>query len=139
MVPRGLNKTRSFYEVAMRIVSLFESGRFRQVVSGSEEHVVMPTISAWGGEYFEGEYDDTYWFYGGMPRKRQPCPAVADGLWLHGVRPDSTIYIDGQAYECEEGGDIELSFQYPGTYKVRIERWPYLDGVYEIENTSQAQ
>ncbi|MCX5592549.1 hypothetical protein [Alcaligenes endophyticus] len=111
----------------------------QQTLCGPREFVIEPFLEGWDGEYFEGEYDDTYWFYGGAPRKRQPCPATVDGLWLRGVRPGSTIHIEGQAYECAEGGDVELSFQYPGTYQVRVERWPYLDGVYEIENTSQPE
>lgn len=123
----------------IREVSLFKGGRFSSLLVGSYAFVITPTLAQWDGEYFEGRFDDGWWFHGGMPRKRQPCPAVADGLWLRGVRPGSTIHIDGQAYECEEGGDVELSFQYPGTYTVRVDRWPYLDGVYEIENTSQAE
>lgn len=120
-------------------VSLFKDERFQQTIHGPPEFVVMPFLQRWDGQYAVGQYDSSYWFYGGMPRKRQPCPVVADGLWLRGVRSGSTIYIDGQSYECEEGGDVELSFQYPDKHEVRVERWPYLDGVYEIEDTSQAE
>lgn len=118
-------------------VSFFKDGRFSKLLSGPMKNVIEPNLAIWDGEYFYGEFDDTYWFYGGIPRKRERCPIVIDGLWLRGVRPNSTIYIEEQAYECADGGEVELSFQYPGTYTVRVERWPYLDGVYEIENTSQ--
>ncbi|MCX5592017.1 hypothetical protein [Alcaligenes endophyticus] len=121
------------------IYTLFKDGRMCQTVFGDFKHVIVPTLALWDGESAIGEYDDTYWFYGGTPHKRQPCPAVVDGLWLRGVRPGSTIHIENQSYECVDGGDVELSFQHPGTYQVRVERWPYLDGSYTIENTSQAE
>ena len=121
------------------IYTLFKDGRMCQTVFGDFKHVIVPTLALWDGESVIGEYDRTWWLDEGTPRKRQPSPAKVDGLWLRGVRPGSTIHIEGQPYECAEGGDVELSFQYPGTYQVRVERWPYLDGVYEIENTSQAE
>lgn len=120
-------------------ISLFKEGRFSHMVHGSLEHVVIPTVDSWDGEYVYGEFDDAYWLDSGQPRKRQPCPVAVDGLWLRDVCPGSTITIEKQQYECTEGGDVELSFQYPGVYVVTVSCWPYLDGEYEIENTPQAE
>lgn len=118
----------------MREVSLFMNGQFHAVVSGPAEFVVKPTLQRWVGEWAEGALDDSWWFYGGMARKRQLCPVLVDSLVLRGVRPGSVIVIEGDCHECAEGGDVELSFQYPGSYEVIVKRWPYLDGSYIVEN-----
>jgi len=123
----------------MEAISLFRNGRFQQTVSGPWQFVIEPTLAAWNGDYAPGVLDDTWWFYGGEARQRQACPASIDGLVLRGVRPGSTITIEGQQYECPEGGDVELSFQYPGTYEITVTRWPYLDGRYTIENPPPAE
>lgn len=123
----------------MEVVSLFKNGRFQQTVSGPRQFVIEPTLLAWAGDWAPGALDGSWWFYGGEARKRQACPVTVDGLVLHGVRPGSTITIEGQQYECAEGGDVELSFQYPGTYEITVTRWPYLDGRYTIENPPPAE
>ncbi|WP_341667334.1 hypothetical protein [Alcaligenes sp. SDU_A2] len=120
-------------------VSLFRDGRFVQTLQGSPLFVIEPFLARWGGGHAPGALDDSWWFYGGQARKRQACPALVDGLTLRGVRPGSTITIDGQQYECAEGGDVELSFQYPGTYEITVTRWPYLDGRYTVENPPSTQ
>ncbi|MGG5142813.1 hypothetical protein [Alcaligenes ammonioxydans] len=101
--------------------------------------MIAPFLARWDGDHAPRALDDSWWFYGGQARKRQACPATVDGLTLRGVRPGSTITIEGQQYECAEGGDVELSFQYPGTYEITVTRWPYLDGSYTIENPPQPE
>ncbi|WP_240632009.1 hypothetical protein [Alcaligenes faecalis] len=122
----------------MQTVSLFKDGRFQQTVSGPQEFVITPTLTSWDGDYAPGALDDSWWFYGQV-RKRQPCPVVIEGQVLRGVRPGSVITIESQQYECAEGGDVELSLQYPGTYEITVTRWPYLDGRYTIENPSSTE
>ncbi len=117
----------------MPVVSLFKEGRFQQAVFGPKELVINPTLAEWGGEWAAGALDDSWWFYG-QARKRPAYPAAMEGLTLRGVRPGSTITIEGQRYECTEGGSVELSFQFPGTYEVTVTRWPYLNGRYTVEN-----
>lgn len=121
-------------------VSLFMpgTGRFDGVVEGHPDYVLAPTVAAWSGGAAPGALDESWWFYG-QARKRPACPAVIEGLTLRGVRPGSTITIEGQRYECIDGGDVELSFQFPGTYDVMVTRWPYLDGRYIVENPPQAK
>lgn len=123
----------------MRDVSLFQDGRFCAVVSGSTDFVVLPTLANWEGQWAEGRYDETWWLRGGQALRRPACPVVTVGLTLRGVRPGSNITIEGQQYPCAEGGDVELSFQFPGTYEVTVTRWPYLDGRYTIENPPPAE
>lgn len=122
----------------MKVISLFKGGRFQQTVSGPQQFVVGPTLAAWEGDWAPGALDDSWWFYG-QARKRQPCPTTVKGLTLVGVRPGSMIMIEDQQYECIDGGDVELSFQFPGTYEVMVTRWPYLDGRYIVENPPQAK
>ncbi|UYY88123.1 hypothetical protein [Alcaligenes sp. SMD-FA] len=123
----------------MEVVSLFKNGRFQQTVSGPQQLVIDPTLASWQGDWVPGAFDSSWWFYGGEARERPVCPIVAEGLVLRGVRPGSMITIEGQQYECVEGGDVELSFQYPGTYEITVTRWPYLDGRYTIENPPPAE
>ncbi len=115
-------------------ISLFLGGRYQYTVEGPVELAIQPTIDRWQGDWAPGALDDSWWLYGGQARKRRVCPAIVDGLTLRGVRPGSMITIEGQQYECAEGGDVELSFQYPGTYEIQVTRWPYLDGSFTIEN-----
>lgn len=123
----------------MEVVSLFKNGRFQQTVSGPLQLVIEPTLASWQGDWVPGAFDSSWWLYGGEARERPVCPIVAEGLVLRGVRPGSMITIEGQQYECVEGGDVDLSFQYPGTYEITVTRWPYLDGRYTIENPSPAE
>lgn len=118
----------------MQTVSLFKDGRFHHLVSGPQEFVIVPILANWEGDHAFGAMDDSWWFYGGEARKRRACPALIEGLTLVGVRPGSVITIEGQQYECLEDGNVDLSFQYPGTYEVTVTRWPYLDGRYTVEN-----
>lgn len=122
-------------------VSLFmpDTGRFDGVVEGHPDYVLAPTVAAWSGGAAPGALDDSWWFYGGQARQRPACPVVAEGLVLRGVRPGSVITLEQQQYECTEGGDVELSFQYPGTYEITVTRWPYLDGRYVVENPPPAE
>lgn len=115
------------------------TGRFNGVVKGHPDYVLAPTIVAWKGGVAPGALDDSWWFYGGQARRRPACPVVAEGLVLRGVRPGSTITIEGQQYECADGGDVELSFQFSGMYEITVTRWPYLDGSYTIENPPPAE
>lgn len=72
--------------------------------------------------------------YGNALRKRPSMPVSLEGNMLINVRPNSQIVINEKAYECEEGGSVELEFDQPGIYSVRVSRWPYLDREFRIEN-----
>lgn len=122
-----------------KVVSLFREGRFVQTLEGPSALVIGPFLAQWVGDHSRGALDGSWWFYGGEARKRRECPVTVEGLTLRGVRPGSLITIEGKQYECTEGGDVELSFQYPGTYEITVTRWPYLDGRYTIENPSSTE
>lgn len=121
------------------VISLFRAGRFSHWVSGPIEYVINPVLASWGGDYVNGKYDGTWCFSGGQVRKRPVCPVTVDGMTLRSVQPRSAISIEGLQYECADGGDVDLSFQFPGTYEVTVSCWPYLDGRYSVENPPQTK
>ncbi|MES5323022.1 MULTISPECIES: hypothetical protein [Alcaligenes] len=123
----------------MHVVSLFKNGRYQQTVFGSYELVIVPTLKSWDGEWAEGALDSTWWYSDAKTRKRLPCTAMLDGMVLRDVQPGSVVMIEGEQYECPEGGNIDLSFQFPGTYEVTVSCWPYLDGSYTVENPPPTQ
>ena len=123
----------------MHVVSLFKNGRYQHTVFGSYELVILPTLESWDGDWAEGDLDDSWWYNGARELQRLPYPAVIEGLVLRDVLPGSLVQIEGEQYECAQGGDVELAFQFPGTYEVTVSRWPYLDGRYTVENPSQTK
>lgn len=62
---------------------------------------------------------------------RPVCPAVLDGLTLSGVPVPSTLIINGQPFEVSSEV-VDLEFPHPGSYALRMVKWPYLDGVFEV-------
>jgi len=119
-------------------VSFYDSaGRFTQTLEGDVDLVITPTAQVIGLPYVEGDYGSDHWFHNGEPQLRPTCPTTLDGLTLHNVPANSTININDQTYDCEDGGTVELDFDQPGTYRIRITSWPYLDGEFTYENPAQ--
>lgn len=67
----------------------------------------------------------THYVSNGTVLVRQPMPITVSGLVLSDVPDNSTIWIEEDSYPCS--GNVTLSFEFPGTYSVRIECFPYLD------------
>jgi len=117
------------------IVTFFDvTGRFLQVLEGDFNLVIEPTAATLAMPYIEGHYSYEDWLENGTVQKRPACPASLNGTTLHDVPANSTIAINDQTYDCEDGGTVELEFDQPGTYHVRITCWPYLDGEFIYEN-----
>lgn len=121
-----------------KAVTLFtaESGKFSGVVHGPWDSVLKPTIQGWDGWHAVGELDQTWWHNGISAIQREACPAVRVGKTLTSVPAGSVIVIEGVEYSCNEGGVVELSFQFSGLYEVTVKCWPYLEGRYTFENPS---
>jgi hypothetical protein len=49
-----------------------------------------------------------------------------EGAFLRGLPIPCVVRIEGDEYVCEDG-DIELSFEYPGSYMLRFEAHGYKD------------
>lgn len=89
------------------------------------------------GRWVEGDWlnKDVY-VKDGRVTPRPANPAKLDGLTLTDLPSPGTLHIDGAAYPYEDS-TVELEFDHPGTYKVRVESWPYLDKEFTVENPPQ--
>jgi hypothetical protein len=73
-------------------------------------------------------------------RPEMPAVQGVDGAVFSTVSPltmsrlpaPCTIYIDGTPYECNESS-VELDLPMPGTYRIRIEAFPYLNKEFTVE------
>lgn len=61
---------------------------------------------------------------------------VLEGNVISGIPVPATLTINKETYSIDEPV-VELEFDQPGTYKIRIESWPFLDKEFTYENTSQ--
>ena len=53
-------------------------------------------------------------------------PAIINSNQIINLPKNSKIYINGTKYNIDEN-EIELEFEYPGEYSIKIECFPYLD------------
>lgn len=69
----------------------------------------------------------------GEVHPRPANPARLDGMTLRDLPTPGTIHIGDAHYPYDEPA-VELEFEHPGTYTVRVESWPHLDKEFEVEN-----
>jgi hypothetical protein len=90
-------------------------------------------LNVQGRDYVDGKWDSrTHYILNGQATERPTSPVTLSGLTLQGVPAGSTLTIKGERYENVEG-DVELEFPLPGTYRLRVECWPYKDWEGEVE------
>lgn len=111
----------------------YPNGRFAQTISGQFYSVIIPTVKNWDGFSYAGEFDDSYYFHDGEPIKRPENTTLVDGLSLIDVPPNSTIGIDDEAYECVDGGKVDLVLNQYGKYKVTVYSFPHMDKEFTID------
>lgn len=115
-------------------ITLYDTeGRFVGHVSGHPQYVIAPTLEATPHQHVEGKQAENTYMTQGAVQVRQPCPAVLTGLKLTTVPNPCLLYINNVAYPCESN-TIELEFDQPISYAIRIVAWPFLDGEFFIEN-----
>jgi len=85
----------------------------------------------------EGYYDRHY-VSNGKIAMRPKNPTKRNGLSLTNMPHGSVIHIDGAAYEHKQGGSVELRFNLPGVYQIRVERFPFLEKEFEIDYQPQS-
>lgn len=66
-----------------------------------------------------------YYLPAGVLTPRPESTAVLEGSLLRGVPAGAQVLIEGQEYVAD-GTDIELAFEYPGTYLLEVEAFPQL-------------
>ena len=78
--------------------------------------------------FVEGAYDSaTQWYdvTSDAVRERQPQAIQLDGLRLVGIPAGATIAVDGESHVAD-GTDIELFFDHPGRYAIKVSNPPFL-------------
>lgn len=114
------------------------SGEILKTLFMPETDVHMNYDEEGGERYITGEgYYERHYVHEGEIVPRPENPTVLEGQVLIDVPSDSMIRIDGMSYKSSEGGDIELSFNVPGIYIVRVESFPYLEKEFEIDYQPQ--
>lgn len=114
----------SHYDQSGKITSVVKSDA--QTMQYCIEHATSPFVM---GEY----YGDDVYVANGVVQARPANPAVLNGLELTGLPTPCTIHINNVAYPCSETS-VELEFDQPMTYRVRVEAWPYMDKEFTLEN-----
>lgn len=61
---------------------------------------------------------------------------VLEGNVISGIPVPATLSINKETYSVNESR-VELDFDQPGSYKIRVESWPFLDKEFTFENPSQ--
>lgn len=84
--------------------------------------------------WVDGEWlgQDVYVVNGGV-QPRPANPATLVGQVLENVPVPATIKINDTSYEANESR-VELAFSQPGTYRVTVIAWPYLNKEFQVEN-----
>lgn len=115
----------------MKAITVYDSvGRIHQIHKG----VFFELILEEGFFQAEGEYDSAeYYFNDHKPALKPSFNIQVSGNTLSGVPAGAKLEIEGESY-IADGSDIELSFIYPGTYRIKVSCWPYLDKEIIFEN-----
>ena len=105
------------------------SGQLGFIKSFSDEETY--DLNTEGVAHVMGSYSaDDYYVVDGEAVKRPASPVTLSDLTLLGVPTGSTLAINGESYDAE--GDVELEFPLQGTYRLRVECWPYKDWEGEV-------
>lgn len=114
---------------------VFHDDEGRIIMTGfMPEEVVAGTAEANGLQYAPGRLDadrETEYVKDGVLTPRPASTAVQDGHWLRSLPVPCTITVGEVAVECDEP-DVELVFDIPGIYQVKVSAWPYTDAQFEI-------
>lgn len=84
--------------------------------------------------FVAGDADiETQYAPSGVLTNRPVQATMLVGQTLHYLPAPCAIYVGDKKYECGESV-ADLQFDQPGTYRVRVECWPYLDKEFTVEN-----
>ncbi len=110
-----------------------ERGEFTAVLTGDTPVLELTkelSTSLWiDGKWF----GKPFYALNGVAVPRPENPASLSGFTLTSVPVPAKVHINQDVYETNES-TVELSFGQPGTYKVKVESWPYLDKEFSVEN-----
>ena len=118
----------------MNIISFYDStGK----ITGSADF--PPGVADMIKEHTAAPFVDGLWLdlpvyvVDGNAVNRPDNPTTLTGRILSNVPVPATIKINADSYASSES-EVELSFNQPGTYTVKVIAWPHLDKEFQIEN-----
>ena len=114
----------------MKTLYDLDSGKIKMnEMFSSEESFLLNNDDDVG--YADGRWDaETHYILNGQPTERPASPVILSDFTLSAVPTGSTLTINGERYDAE--GDVELEFPLAGTYRLRVECWPYKDWEGEV-------
>lgn len=121
----------------MKYVTYYEKdGRITGYAGGSPSNINLNKMMS-SSLCVDGKYEETTHFIkDGKARPRPQMGTNLEGSRLKNVPIPSLITINGVEYPCNES-EVALEFDQPGTYKIIISSWPYLDKEFTYENPPQ--
>lgn len=79
---------------------------------------------------------EAHYVDGGTWQPRPQCAAQLEGSRLVDLPAPCKIRINDAAYDCPDA-TADLEFDQPGTYRVVVSAWPYMDKEFTVENPPQ--
>jgi hypothetical protein len=76
-------------------------------------------------------HPERHYVVDGQLTLRPANPARIHGTELNGLPRPCDIVINGRAYACADG-HAQLEFTYPGTYRVVVRAFPFVDATFEV-------
>lgn len=118
----------------MKEISIYDSdGRIHTVISG-DDVAIEATIQNITEQWVDGNwFEKNKYIFNGQVLDRPENTTIVSGLTMNNVPVPATVFIDNVPYKTNEA-TIELEFSFPGTHKIRVVSFPYLDAEFEIEN-----
>lgn len=93
-----------------------------------QSYATVDHMPDWAAEYMDTD---------GTLKTRPAIPYTLTGTIFTGLPDPVNVQITGpvpDAFECT-GGELSLTFAVPGTYTVKLTKFPYLDAVETIDAT----
>lgn len=109
-------------------------GRIRINLSGCTEVEARMSAESMSCQFvaYEGECDNrSHYVRNSKVIARPEQSTRVQGTTLYNVPTPATIHVEGEPYEVDDS-IVELDFDFPGIYEVRIESFPYLDKTVEV-------
>lgn len=80
-----------------------------------------------GYDYLDGHWSGEHYYVADGQAAERPTQATAlDGLTLSGLPSPCTLWIDHASYPVTDS-TATLDLPIAGTYRLRVESWPYID------------
>ena len=118
----------------MKSISFYNTrGEIHSSMQGDESALQL-TIENSPDPWIEGSFHwDTHYVNNGVAVPRPECPATLSGSTLYNVPVPAQVIINQSVYDTTEE-TVELSFNLPGTYVVKVISWPHLPKEFTVEN-----